>query len=52
MKRLGMYSRNIADYHLIMDLLPTLARLYFLDKIKTALSVAQKVSTLISLKKW
>jgi len=43
MKRLEMYSRSMVDYHLIMDLLPTLARIYFLEKIKVSLSVAQKV---------
>ncbi|KAH1020895.1 hypothetical protein HUJ04_010485 [Dendroctonus ponderosae] len=32
-KRLEMYSKNLVDYHLIMDLLPTLARLYFLNKM-------------------
>ncbi|XP_012286930.1 RNA cytidine acetyltransferase [Orussus abietinus] len=31
LKRLEIYSNNMADYHLIMDLLPTLARLYFLN---------------------
>ncbi|XP_053976648.1 RNA cytidine acetyltransferase [Hylaeus volcanicus] len=31
LKRLSMYSNNMADYHLIMDLLPPLARLYFLN---------------------
>ncbi|KAG6797006.1 RNA cytidine acetyltransferase [Apis mellifera caucasica] len=31
LKRLSMYSNNMADYHLIMDLLPSLARLYFLN---------------------
>ncbi|KAI4472736.1 hypothetical protein M0802_016536, partial [Mischocyttarus mexicanus] len=31
LKRLDMYSNNMADYHLIMDLLPSLARLYFLN---------------------
>lgn len=31
LKRLEMYSNNMADYHLIMDLLPPLARLYFLN---------------------
>ncbi|KMR04795.1 n-acetyltransferase 10 [Lasius niger] len=31
LKRLQMYSNNMADYHLIMDLLPSLARLYFLN---------------------
>nr|XP_018910924.1 PREDICTED: RNA cytidine acetyltransferase [Bemisia tabaci] len=32
-KRLEMYSNNLVDYHLIMDLLPTLAKLYFLNKM-------------------
>ncbi|EGI63113.1 N-acetyltransferase 10 [Acromyrmex echinatior] len=31
LKRLQMYSNNMADYHLIMDLVPSLARLYFLN---------------------
>ncbi|KAG1661551.1 RNA cytidine acetyltransferase [Nymphon striatum] len=30
-KRLSLYSQNLVDYHLIMDLLPTLAKLYFLS---------------------
>ncbi len=30
MKRLELYSNNMADYHLITDLLPTLARLFFI----------------------
>nr|XP_018667185.1 RNA cytidine acetyltransferase [Ciona intestinalis] len=41
-KRLTLYSRNMADYHLVMDLLPTLARLVFLEKLVVPLSVAQK----------
>ncbi|XP_030767418.1 RNA cytidine acetyltransferase isoform X1 [Sitophilus oryzae] len=32
-KRLEMYSKNLVDYHLIMDLLPTLARLFFLNQM-------------------
>ncbi|XP_076179144.1 RNA cytidine acetyltransferase l(1)G0020 [Ptiloglossa arizonensis] len=31
LKRLAMYGNNMADYHLVMDLLPPLARLYFLN---------------------
>uniref|UniRef100_A0A8D8YTA8 RNA cytidine acetyltransferase n=1 Tax=Cacopsylla melanoneura TaxID=428564 RepID=A0A8D8YTA8_9HEMI len=31
-KRLEMYCNNLTDYHLIVDLLPTIARLYFLNK--------------------
>ncbi|XP_033607138.1 RNA cytidine acetyltransferase isoform X2 [Cryptotermes secundus] len=30
-KRLEMYSNNLVDYHLVMDLVPALARLYFLS---------------------
>jgi len=29
LKRLESYSQNLADFHLIMDLVPTIARLYF-----------------------
>ena len=39
-----MYSNNMADYHLIMDLLPSLARLYFLNMMgDTNLSAVQSV---------
>lgn len=31
-KRLESYSNNIVDYHVVVDLLPTIARFYFLDK--------------------
>lgn len=32
LKRLELYSQNLADYHLIVDLLPAIARLYFLGR--------------------
>ncbi|XP_026678334.1 RNA cytidine acetyltransferase [Diaphorina citri] len=32
-KRLEMYCNNLTDYHLIVDMLPTIARLYFLNKL-------------------
>jgi len=32
MKRIELYSRNLCDYHLIADLLPILARMYFLGR--------------------
>lgn len=45
MKRLEMYSNNLVDYHLIMDLLPTLARFQFLNLMgDTHLSPVQSVS--------
>ncbi|XP_060695058.1 RNA cytidine acetyltransferase [Hemiscyllium ocellatum] len=33
LKRLEMYSRNMADYHLIMDLIPSISQLYFLNQL-------------------
>ncbi|GJP66369.1 hypothetical protein CLOP_g23301 [Closterium sp. NIES-67] len=41
MKRLESYANNLVDYHLIMDLIPPLARLYFLGLIPASLSYAQ-----------
>lgn len=39
-----MYSNNMADYHLIMDLIPSLARLYFLNMMgDTHFSAVQSV---------
>lgn len=29
LKRLESYSKNLVDFHLIMDLVPTLAKIYF-----------------------
>lgn len=44
LKRLEMYSRNMVDYHLIMDLIPAISRLYFLNQLgDLALSAAQSV---------
>lgn len=40
-KRLELYSQNMVDYHLIMDLVPTIARLYYLDQTAVHLSVIQ-----------
>jgi len=45
LKRLEMYSKNLVDYHLIMDLIPALAHLYFLNHMgDTHLSAVQSVS--------
>lgn len=35
LKRLELYSNNLVDYHLIVDLLPTISRLYFLNKFSS-----------------
>jgi N-acetyltransferase 10 len=29
LKRLESYSKNLVDFHLVMDLVPAIARLYF-----------------------
>ncbi|KAF2076961.1 hypothetical protein CYY_001737 [Polysphondylium violaceum] len=34
LKRLESYSNNISDYHVVVDMLPTLAKLYFNNKLK------------------
>ncbi|XP_066922128.1 RNA cytidine acetyltransferase-like [Clytia hemisphaerica] len=41
LKRLDLYARNMADYHLITDLLPTVSSLYFLERFDFNLSVVQ-----------
>lgn len=42
LKRLELYSRSMVDYHLIMDLIPTVARMYFLKQLgDVSLSAAQ-----------
>nr|DBA17534.1 TPA: hypothetical protein GDO54_002963 [Pyxicephalus adspersus] len=42
LKRLEMYSQNMVDYHLIMDLIPSIARLLFLQRLGNInLSAAQ-----------
>ncbi|MEQ2183706.1 hypothetical protein GOODEAATRI_000714 [Goodea atripinnis] len=48
LKRLELYSRSMVDYHLIMDLIPTLARIFFLKQLgDVSLSAAQCVFTSI-----
>lgn len=45
LKRLELYSRSMVDYHLIMDLIPTVARIFFLKQLgDVSLSAAQCVS--------
>ncbi|XP_053545303.1 RNA cytidine acetyltransferase [Bombina bombina] len=42
LKRLEMYSRNMVDYHLVMDLIPALAHMFFLQRLGSlSLSAAQ-----------
>lgn len=45
LKRLELYSRSMVDYHLIMDLVPLVARIFFLKQLgDVSLSAAQCVS--------
>lgn len=45
MKRLEMYGNNMVDYHLIIDLIPTLAKIYFLNQMADVqMSAVQSVS--------
>ncbi|MBN3307810.1 NAT10 acetyltransferase, partial [Amia calva] len=42
LKRLDMYSRNMVDYHLIMDMIPNISRMFFLKQLgDISLSAAQ-----------
>lgn len=41
LKRLDSYARNLIDYHVMMDLMPTLSRLYFTDRLNIPLSAGQ-----------
>ncbi|XP_024376532.1 RNA cytidine acetyltransferase 1 isoform X1 [Physcomitrium patens] len=41
LKRLESYASNLVDYHLILDLVPTVARLYFLERLPTSISYGQ-----------
>lgn len=52
-KRLEMYSNNLVDYHLIMDLIPTLAKIYFLNQTGDVhLSAVQSVSKKLTRHLW
>lgn len=43
-----MYSRNMVDYHLIMDMIPAISRMYFLNQLgDLGLSAAQSVGYLL-----
>jgi N-acetyltransferase 10 len=45
-KRLEMYAQNLVDYHLVIDLVPEIARLYFINKLgdEFNLSLVQSVN--------
>jgi N-acetyltransferase 10 len=41
LQRLDAYSRNLVDYHMILDLIPDMAKLVFLSKAPVSISHAQ-----------
>ncbi|TQD71784.1 hypothetical protein C1H46_042675 [Malus baccata] len=41
MKRLEAYTSSLADFHMILDLVPTLSHLYFQEKLPVTLTGAQ-----------
>lgn len=41
LKRLEAYSRNLVDYHMILDLIPVLSHMYFCKRLEISLSYAQ-----------
>lgn len=41
MQRLKVYTENLADFHLILDIVPILARMYFQGKLPITLSYVQ-----------
>merc|ERR1712190_22128 len=41
LKRLSAYSRKRADYHIILDLTPKLAHLFFSEKLNFTMSFVQ-----------
>lgn len=43
LKRLELYARNMVDHHMIGDILPTLARLLFLGRLRGEEHAAQTV---------
>ena len=47
-RRLKSYSNNLTDYHIILDLIPTITKLYFTGKINLNLSPLQS-SIILSL---
>eukprot|EP00033_Pygsuia_biforma_P001981 GCRY01002204.1.p1 GENE.GCRY01002204.1~~GCRY01002204.1.p1 ORF type:complete len:636 (+),score=248.34 GCRY01002204.1:1893-3800(+) len=43
MKRLEAYTKHLVDYHVIMDLMPSLAHLFFVEKIPVTLAASQSL---------
>lgn len=49
LKRLESYAKNLVDFHLIMDLVPTLAKMYFSKQLlpKQAVTLSYTQSAIL-----
>jgi N-acetyltransferase 10 len=47
LKRLELYGRNLCDHHLVTDLLPVIARLYFLERFGKDVSLSNVQAALL-----
>jgi len=47
LKRIELYGRNLCDHHLISDLLPTLAQLYFTGRLGQSIKVSSLQGALL-----
>ena len=47
LKRLDSYAKNMLDYHVVLDMIPTIATLYFSGRLKGAVSMSGVQSALL-----
>jgi len=47
LKRLDSYANNMLDYHVILDMLPTIATLYFTGRLKSAVKLSGVQTSLL-----
>ncbi|OCK77701.1 N-acetyltransferas-like protein [Lepidopterella palustris CBS 459.81] len=47
LKRLDSYANNMLDYHVILDMLPTIATLYFTGRLKAAVGLSGVQTSLL-----
>ena len=47
LKRLELYGRNLCDHHLVADLLPTIAQLYFTGRLGTSCQLSSVQAALL-----
>ena len=47
LKRLDSYANNMLDYHVILDMIPEISRLYFTNRLQTAVSLTGVQSSIL-----